>query len=232
MKKSGVKVIAFSAIGDPSRYRPPIDFVREHFNNNTVPRPEERPRPGTRTEITMEDLQDALKALSQGKAASFDQLSDKVLKAAMVKSEPLREKIRKIFNKWLNGTARMPPYLMKARTVLLSKEEGNQFPTFGKCRVLAILPILTKLFELTILKKLRAEIDEKAPINPKQRGFMPGCSTIQNVNNVFEMIEGARIKMKGFIQQKMKLGIRPKQFLLFTDMSVAFDTIQRHTLFQ
>ena len=147
------------------------------------------------------------------------------MKAAMMKSEPLREKIRKMFNKWLNGDSRMPAYLMKARTVLLSKEEGNQFPAFGKCRVIAILPILTKLFELTILKKLRAEIDEKAPINKKQRGFMPGCSTIQNVDDVFTMIEEARTKMKALIARKVKLDKRPKQFLLFTDMSVAFDTI-------
>ena len=38
--------------------------------------------------------------------------------------------------------------------------------------------------------------------------------------------------MKALIAQKVPLQKRPKQFLLFTDMSVAFDTIQRHTLFK
>ena len=38
--------------------------------------------------------------------------------------------------------------------------------------------------------------------------------------------------MKALIAQKVPLHKRPKQFLLFTDMSVAFDIIQRHTLFK
>ena len=74
-------------------------------------------------------------------------------------------KVCEIFTSWLNGDTPMPAYLMKARTVLLSKEEGNQFPLFGKCRVIAILPIFTKLFELTILDKLRNELQEKSPIS-------------------------------------------------------------------
>ena len=90
-----------------------------------MPVTEAATRPTLRTEITAEDMSDALKLLSQGKAASFDQLSDKVLKAALLRSEPLREKTRKMFNEWLNGVSSMPWYLMRARTVLLSKDEGN-----------------------------------------------------------------------------------------------------------
>ena len=231
MKKTGVTVVAFKDEDAPNGQRPPMDFVQEHFNNTLVPAPEAEERPNAKTDISMSELEEAMQALSTGKASSFDQLSDRVLKAALKDSEVLRLKVLKAFNQWLNGEERMPVYLMKARTVLLSKEEGNQFPSFGKCRVLAILPILTKLFELTILKKLRKEIEEKAPINEKQRGFMPGCSTIQNVDDVFSMMEAARAQMKEQIARKVKLANRPKRFLLFTDMSVAFDTIQRHTLF-
>ena len=33
MKKTGVKVIAFRDQANTHLYRPPMDFVREHFNN-------------------------------------------------------------------------------------------------------------------------------------------------------------------------------------------------------
>ena len=39
MKKSGVKVIAFRDLDNPHSYRPPIDFVKEHFNNTQMPTP-------------------------------------------------------------------------------------------------------------------------------------------------------------------------------------------------
>ena len=125
----------------------------------------------------------------------------------------------------------MPSYMMKARTVLLSKEENNRYPAFGKCRVLAVLSILTKLFEMCLLIKLRAEINLKAKISEKQRGFQPGCSTIQNVSDVFGMIEKTQVKMRELMKQKVLVKKRPKSFLLFTDMTVAFDTIQRHQLY-
>ena len=96
----------------------------------------------------------------------------------MAKSDELALKISKQFTRWINGEENIPKYLLKARTVLLSKEDGNRYPEFGKCRVIAILPILTKLYEITILKKLKEEINEKSPISDKQRGFMAGCSTI------------------------------------------------------
>ena len=91
---------------------------------------------------------------------------------------------------------KIPQYLMKARTVLLSKEDGNQFPEFGKCRVIAILPILTKLFEICILQKLRAEIALKDPISELQRGFVPGGSCIQNIDDVIILMDKAKAKMR------------------------------------
>ena len=131
--------------------------------------------------ISERDVQEALKNLSSGKAASFDLLNDRTLKKALRSSLELRLKVAHEFTQWLNGNKRIPEYLLRARTVLLSKEDGNAFPEFGKCRVIAILPILTKLFEICLLEKLRAEMAEKCPIHTKQRGFVKGGSTIQNI---------------------------------------------------
>ena len=116
-------------------------------------------------------------------------MNDRTLKRALKDSVELRVKVAYQFTQWLNGKEEIPEYLMRAKTVLLSKEEGNQFPAFGKCRVIAILPILTKLFEICILDKLRMELELKAPIHKKQRGFVQGGSTIQNLADLYKLVE-------------------------------------------
>ena len=45
-------------------------------------------------------------------------------------------------------------------------------------------------------------------------------------------MEKAQEKIKGFKERGIPLERRQKQFLHFTDMSTAFDSIQRHTLFR
>ena len=56
MKKSGVTVIAFKDKTDPTKIKPPMSFVEEHFNNSNMPVPDEVNRPNHTTTITMEDL--------------------------------------------------------------------------------------------------------------------------------------------------------------------------------
>ena len=91
--------------------------------------------------------------------------------------------------------------------------------------MIAILPIITKLFEICILKKLKEEIDSKAPISKMQRGFIEGGSTIQNLNDVYCEMEQAQRRIKEAQDRGVPVGRRCKEFLHFTDMSVAFDSI-------
>ena len=72
-----------------------MEFVEQHFNATHLPTPEEEQRPSNRTVVTVENLEEAIKKLSTGKAASFDLLKDKTLKKALKESLELREKVSK-----------------------------------------------------------------------------------------------------------------------------------------
>ena len=103
MKKTGVTVIAFKDKNDPTHIRAPMTFVEQHFNNADMPIPDEVERPDHTTTVTVNDLENALKLLSKGKAASFDMLNDRVLSRALNGSKELRIKVSTIFTNWLNG---------------------------------------------------------------------------------------------------------------------------------
>ena len=61
-------------------------------------------------------------------------------------------------------------YFMKARLVLLSKEETNM-PEIENTRPISIVPAVTKLFKISILHNLEkaTKLDQ---FNKLQRGFM------------------------------------------------------------
>ena len=97
----------------------------------------------------------AIEKLSRGKAVGVDQLKDIVLKKAMKHDPRLKWKILYVFRNWINGKEDIPEYLMEARTIALSKEDGQNFQTWGKCRLIGVLSALFKMFEIIIHEKLK-----------------------------------------------------------------------------
>ena len=104
--------------------------------------------------ITPDDIVHALSKLSRGKAIGVDKLADNQLREALMEDVQLRYKIASYFESWINGTTKLPDYMKLARTVMLSKTD-SQYPPVGEVRVIAILPALTKLYELFLLRELR-----------------------------------------------------------------------------
>lgn len=80
--------------------------------------------------------------------------------------------------------------MKKARTILLSKDD-TEYPQEGDVRVIAILPAITKLYEVFLHKYILEETKEKAPLHPLQRGFVAGGSCLKNISEVFDFMNKA-----------------------------------------
>ena len=92
----------------------------------------------------------------------------------------LRYKVADQFTRWINGEESLPTYMKEARTVMLSKS-NTKFPPVGDVRVIAILPAISKLYEVFLLRELREQTELHHPLHPNQRGFVPGGSCLKNI---------------------------------------------------
>ena len=130
---------------------------------------------GARVSITSKDVVKGLQQLSHGKAIGVDQLSDNVLRNAVISSPELAAKLAAVFERWINGEDTIPQYLKVARTVLLSKTD-SQFPPPEQSRVIAIACALSKFYEVFVLRELKRNIEATDALHSHQRGFVSGKS--------------------------------------------------------
>ena len=108
--------------------------------------------------VTYEDIDNAAKKMKSGKAVGVDSLRDVTLLEAL-KKPSIKEKIRSKFESWLNQEIDLPQYMKTAKTIFLSKDEhGSQFPKEGEVRIIAVLPAITKLYELVLHDKLLKDL--------------------------------------------------------------------------
>ena len=136
--------------------------------------------------ISEYDLNLASYKLSHNKATGMDGLKDVMIKA-LVKHQAFKTKLRLQMQNWLNGES-VPAYLTTARTIFLSKED-TPYPSEGNVRIIAILPALTKLYELVLLEKLNKETARLHLVHENQRGFVAGKSTLHNIHDVVRLIK-------------------------------------------
>ena len=60
-----------------------------------------------------------------------------------------------VFNYWLNG-GNIPKYLYSAKVTALTKDKKlSVYPSVGDIRTIAVLPVITKLYETALLVKLK-----------------------------------------------------------------------------
>ena len=123
------------------------EYLTELYFKDGISTPPPVHAPGPKISITAEEVVQALKKLSFNKAVGLDQLKDHVLRQAIKGSPEVAAKLASSFQKWINGEETIPAYLKVARTVMLSKSD-SQYPPEGDVRVIAILPALTKLYEV------------------------------------------------------------------------------------
>ena len=130
----------------------------------------------------------------------------------------LVKKFTNVFSNYIeNGY--IPNYFMKARLVLISKD-NTKFPTIDKTWPINILPAITKLFEPSLLNKIY-KLTESRNFNRNQKGFIKGWSTDNNIEDLLNF---------GPKHQKELYSAKSKSAYVFFDLKNAYDLIPRNIL--
>ena len=118
----------------------------------------------------------------------------------------------------MNG--KIPDYFMKARLILLSKED-NEAPPVHKTRPISILSTITKIFETSIMHNWE-KVMQSPIFSRSQRGFMKGKSTLQNIEDILDYAKN--------LQQSKRNKIINTATIVFFDFEKAYDNVSRDIL--
>ena len=161
--------------------------------------------------VTAVEIYIYLQALDNRKAHGFDNLPIRMLKdAAHIISKPLSY----IFNLSLeNGV--FPDFLKTAKVTPIYKKGSREEP--GNYRPISVLPIVAKVFEKIVNKRLIEFLDSHDILYKHQYGFRKKYSTKLSVINLVNSL------LRSIDEGKPTLGI-------FIDFQKAFDTINHQIL--
>ena len=73
----------------------------------------------------------------------------------------------------------------------LSKEK-SEFPEVGNIRSICVLPVVSKVFEKVMLKRLRTHMDENNCLHEAQKGFTVGKSTINCISDMRKALQESK----------------------------------------
>ncbi|KAI5754327.1 hypothetical protein M8J77_007746 [Diaphorina citri] len=151
-------------------------------------------------EVTLDDVDWAISRVNSDSAGGPDGV---IVRAVKVKG--VSEILKKIFERMIK-LGSVVKCLKKARTVLIDK--GGSIDEVKNWRPITILPIIRRIFEKILERKLR----ECTMINSNQRGFMalPGCA-----------INVAIVENASDIAKREKRDV----FCLFVDVNQAYNNV-------
>jgi hypothetical protein len=86
---------------------------------------------------------------------------------------------------------------MKTRLILISKERSNT-PRVENTRPISVLPCITKIFEQAIISNIE-KFAFGGFLSASQKGFVPECSTMDNLRDVIEEILRVRSEARSVI---------------------------------
>lgn len=161
-------------------------------------------------QFTLSELDVAIAALKQGKAAGLDDIRNEQI--AHFGSET-KKWILCMFNRCLDENA-MPKIWRKSKIIALPKP-GKALDDPKNFRPISLLCCLYKLFERMILNRLVPNVDEQ--LIPEQAGFRPGKTCTAQILNLTQYIE------EGYEQRKITGAV-------FVDLSSAYDTVNHRLL--
>ena len=92
------------------------------------------------------------------------------------------------------------------------------------------MPAILKLYEQILLINLRRELQRTTPLHENQRGFIEGKCTMHNIKDIVDQVNQCKISIKKDIDKKLTADKRCTHYLLFIDISKAFDSINRNKL--
>ena len=157
------------------------------------------------------EIEKYIKSLPNKTSSGYDSISNIIVKGL---SGVLREPLCKVFNNSMSE-GKFPDKMKIAEItpVYKSKEKNMQ----SNYRPISLLPVLSKVLEKIIYKRVYSFLMQHNVLYTSQYGFRTEHSTIQAITELVGNI------VKGFEEKKITLG-------LFLDLSKAFDTLKHSTL--
>uniref|UniRef100_K7F039 Reverse transcriptase domain-containing protein n=1 Tax=Pelodiscus sinensis TaxID=13735 RepID=K7F039_PELSI len=162
-------------------------------------------------ELTMEELSNALKALSSGKAPGKDGIPSEILKCA--NGTLVSELYGILCQCWREGS--VPQDMRDANIVTVYENKGDKSDC-NSYRGISLLSSVGKLFARVVLKRLHVLAERVYP--ESQCGFRPERSTIDMVFSVRQLQEKCREQNKPL-------------YIAFIYLTKAFDLVSRKGLF-
>ena len=166
-----------------------------------------------RRPFTAEEIRKIVRRLKNGKSAGIDKLEVEFLKYAPIE---ILQEIANIFNT-VSSTEEDLRELVVGLLRPLQKPGKKKGPP-ENLRPIILLSVLRKILTIAMLDRLWDRLKSKLPL--KQSAYQPGRGTTEQVHAVKLLVEKAIISSDYTIH------------LLLLDMSKAFDTVDRKTLFE
>ena len=162
-----------------------------------------------------------LMTLARNKATGIDKVPGEWIRVTNENNDIDKMKttfINNIFVDWVKNK-NIPNFWMRSKLILISKEENNS-PEVHNTRPIAILPSITKAFEISIISNIEEIAYKQGYISENQRGFTPRKSTSINIEDLITF----------WIQAKLRRKLKTTSALIFIDLKRAYDSINRNKL--
>ena len=157
------------------------------------------------------EVEEACRGLDTTKAAGWDGVSPRVVKAA---AGELAGPLARLYNCCMRE-GYYPECFKIARVIPVFKgEDPTQFSNY---RPVSVLPTLSQIFERILKRRLVQFLDQQGVIIPGQYGFRAGHSTAMAILDMVERVRGA------WAEGSAALGV-------FIDLKKAFDTVDHRIL--
>ena len=164
-------------------------------------------------DISLSEIKDAIKKLSNGKAPGDDGIPAELFKSG---SPFMIRKLHKILNLiWKKGS--VPQQFKDASIIHLYKQKGNK-RVCDNHRGISLLSVAGKILARVILNRLNKHLSELV-LPETQCGFRSGRGTIDMVFSLRQLQEKAK-------EQKKDM------FIVFVDLTKAFDSVCRSALWE
>ena len=159
--------------------------------------------------FSIEELNSAISSLKNGKASSFDMISNEIIKSLSV---PAKTLLLKLFNLCLSSGT----YLW-SRSLITPIHKKGSYSNPDNYRAIAVCSCIGKLLSSMLLGRLIIHRKFTAPDPPNQCGFTKGCQCNDHILTLLTIIE------------KYKL-CKKKIYAVFIDLRKAFDLVCRQAL--
>jgi endonuclease/exonuclease/phosphatase family metal-dependent hydrolase len=163
--------------------------------------------PGSISLVTPKEVSEEIQSIASKKSPGYDLITGEIIKN-------LPKKGIVMLTYLINATFRLKhvPACWKVAEVIMIPKPGKPPIDVKSYRPISLLPVISKVFEKLLLKRLKPVLDKKQIIPDYQFGFRQNHSTIDQVHRITDVIERA-------LEEKQICSA------VFLDVAQAFDKV-------